>query len=102
MSDKYFVGESIIDWIRDPRKTVSNSSIVWKALDNAFPIIDSWIAWKIGNGKNIRVGLDPWVGSSENYRLPEATLASLHEAGVFPKQMLVLNEHKNGVDIVGN
>ena len=45
----------------------------------AFPLIGTWIAWEIGNGRSIRLGLDPWAGAGENYRLPQLVLNKLGE-----------------------
>ena len=43
----------------------------------AFPLIGMWIAWEIGNGKSI--GLDPWAGAGEDYRLPQLVQNKLGE-----------------------
>ena len=40
----------------------------------AFPLIGTWIAWEIGNGKSIRIGLDPWARVGEEYRIPKRVL----------------------------
>jgi hypothetical protein len=38
----------------------------------SYPMIGNWLCWKIGNGKNVRVGEDPWIGLGEGYKLSEA------------------------------
>ena len=35
------------------------------------------MAWEIGNGKQLRVGIDPFVGDNDNYRLPEGIINHL-------------------------
>ena len=69
----------ITNWIRIPNKSFKNGSIRWKSMVLAFPLIGTWIAWEIGNGKSIRIGLDPWVGAGEDYRLPQTVLNKLGE-----------------------
>ena len=69
----------ITDWIRSPNKTFKNGSVGWKSMVLAFPLIGTWIAWEIGNGKSIRIGLEPWAGAGEDYRLPQLVLNKLGE-----------------------
>jgi hypothetical protein len=52
---------SMEDWIRMHIKPSSNSFIIWKALVLAFPSIRNWLCWKVENGRNIRLGPNPWV-----------------------------------------
>jgi hypothetical protein len=62
------------EWIRNPVKKHKNGSLIWKATISAFPNIGCWLVWKVGNGHNVRVGEDPWVGCGEGYKLPENVL----------------------------
>ena len=55
---KYCSNMEIIDWIRIPNKSFKNGSVGWKSMVLTFPLIGTWIAWEIGNGKSIRIGLD--------------------------------------------
>ena len=45
----------------------------------AFPLIGTWIAWEIGNGRSIRLALDPWTAAREAYRLPQLVFNKLGE-----------------------
>jgi hypothetical protein len=58
MQSKYFPSKSIEEWIKEPRKS-TKESIVWKALVRAFPMVGKCLAWKIGNGRSVRLGEDP-------------------------------------------
>ena len=62
---KYIPHESLIDWIRNPRKTHSGGSVIWKAIVNSFSLIENSLAWDVGNGENFLIGKDPWMGSSQ-------------------------------------
>jgi hypothetical protein len=54
LKSKYLQGRSIEYWYRHPNKS-SNGSIVWKSLVVAFPLVGSWTAWKIGNGRKVKI-----------------------------------------------
>ena len=45
----------------------------------AFPLIGNWIAWEIGNGRSVRIGIDPYDGAREDYRIPPSVLNKLNE-----------------------
>ena len=59
---KYIYPLTILDWIRVPVKNKKNISICWKAVLWAFDTIGTNLVWKVGNGVDLRIGLDPWVG----------------------------------------
>lgn len=46
-----------------------------------FPVVGRFLAWKVGNGRHVRVGADAIVGCGENIFLQEAIVASLQELG---------------------
>lgn len=65
-------------------------SIIWKATTNAFKIIEQGLSWQVGNGENIRIGRDPWVGCNENYDIPPGLIRYLESKGI-----LYLNQVEN-------
>jgi hypothetical protein len=46
-------------------------------------LIGNRLAWAIGNGKQVRIGVDPWVGLGESYKLLEHLISMLHDNGIF-------------------
>ena len=64
---KYCLGLSLTDWIRSPVKTHKNGSIGWKWLILEFPFVGNWTTWKIGDGKQVILGEDPWSGAGQNF-----------------------------------
>jgi hypothetical protein len=56
--------------------------VIWKAILNAFPLIENGLAWKIGNGNRLRIGSDPWPGSDGNHLLTEQLIQSLHSRDI--------------------
>ena len=67
---KYCSSLSLTDWIRSPVKTHKNGSIGWNALIVAYLLVGNWTAWKIGDGKHVRLGEDSWSREGENFGLP--------------------------------
>lgn len=51
MKDKYLGNLFIKDKFLSPMKSTKNTSIIWKDLVDAFPLMSNWIVWNIGNGK---------------------------------------------------
>lgn len=83
MATKYIPGLSFVEWFRRPQKLVANSSIGWKALVGAFPLIGDWTVWQIGNGKSVRIGANPWLGAGAGYKLFEELIEYLNDHGIF-------------------
>eukprot|EP00253_Pinus_taeda_P024113 PITA_24113 len=70
-------------WIRSQDKKTKHSSIIWKATVEAFTVIEKGIAWKVGDGKNVRIGRDPWVGCNQSYALSPGILRHLDHKGIY-------------------
>ena len=71
-----------MDWIRLPTWPKVGISSVWKALLHAIPLIRDNLIWKINDGTQARIGLDPWNGSGGRHILPEALIRHLHSQGI--------------------
>eukprot|EP00253_Pinus_taeda_P009579 PITA_09579 len=80
---KYIDPIPLEDWIRSQDKKSKQSSVIWKATVEAFTVIDQGLAWKVGDGKNVRIGRDPWVGCNESYALSPDLLRHLGSKGFF-------------------
>ena len=79
---KYIAPDSIENWIRSPRKTHTGGSVIWKAVVLSFGVIESNLAWKVGNGRKLRVGEEPWVAFSQQHRLSGHTVEALKQRGL--------------------
>jgi hypothetical protein len=62
---------------------VKGMSNCWKALYDSVYIVIDWLAWKPGNGKDIRIGLDPLIGSHYYYKLSENLISLIHSKGIY-------------------
>jgi len=56
---KHIFPLSIEDWIRTSNKLHSNVSIIWKAMLTSFQLIEDGLAWRSGNGGQVRIGMNP-------------------------------------------
>eukprot|EP01018_Ginkgo_biloba_P032904 Gb_28853 [translate_table: standard] len=60
--------------------------VKWQRLAavTAFTLVGSDLVWKVGDGVKVRLGEDPWVGSSLDFKLPHHMIQSLdHCLGTF-------------------
>jgi hypothetical protein len=49
-----------------------------EGLVTSFPLIGPWTIWKVGNGKKVRIGEDPWLGAGEAFYHLDSLVWSLH------------------------
>lgn len=42
--------------------------MVWKALMTSYPHIFNWLAWKVGDGRQVILGKDPFIGGDKVYK----------------------------------
>ena len=64
ISQKCIAPLSILDWIRNPRKSFAGGSVIWKALVKSFHILETNLVWNVGSGRKLRVGEDLWMGNA--------------------------------------
>ena len=74
---------SLLEWIRSSVKHKRSMSICWKVVLWSFDIIGNNLVWKIGNGADVRLEMDPWVGCKWRHLLPFPLVEKLHYLGVF-------------------
>ena len=49
----------------------------------SFNLIGDFLVWKVGNGADVHIGLDPWVGWKWQQSLPSHLIDILHSASFF-------------------
>ena len=57
-TQKYIEPYFVEEWIRKPNKTFHIVSTIWKDVVLSFTLVESWLAWRVGNGEKVRVDLD--------------------------------------------
>ena len=80
VTQKYIWPLTLLDWIREKDKKKSGISICWKSVFWSFHLIADYLVWKIGNGANVHIGMDPWVGCKWHHYLPTHLIDILHAA----------------------
>jgi hypothetical protein len=79
---KYLRKKSVTGWFREERKSWSGISNIWRALTSTTPIITDWLAWKPGDGKDIRIGTDLIVGAHSYYKLSRNLIHTVKLLGI--------------------
>jgi len=69
IQQKYIDPLSTLEWIRNPIKSVSSISIIWKAVIKDFDLIENGLVWRIRSGNLVRIRLNLWVGSNRAHLL---------------------------------
>ena len=48
----------------------------------SFSLIESSLTWDVGNGENVQIGRDPWLGSEHHHVLPVEVINALALRGI--------------------
>ena len=59
----------VSNWFRKENICSKGCLNAWKGLISSFHLIKKWLAWCIGDDCNLKLGMDPWVGSGSYYKL---------------------------------
>lgn len=78
---KYISPYSIKDWFRMRHKSYRNILTMWRAALNAFDLVADGFIWQIGDGKSMRLGIDPWIGCNEEFRLQDHIVEVIQNRG---------------------
>jgi hypothetical protein len=79
---KYLKKKSVTEWLREGMKNWIGISNIWRALISSLPILTEWLVWNPGNGRDIRIGADPMVGSQHYYKLSGNLITTLKQKGI--------------------
>lgn len=61
----------------------------------AFPLVEKWLVWKVGNGNFVRLGQDTSVGCKENFCFPRNIVSALRDKGYFYISQIADNENSS-------
>jgi len=79
---KYLKKKYVKEWFMQGRNNWTCTSNFWRALTTSLSIITDWLVWKSGNGRDIRIGTDPMVGSYTYYKLSRNLILKLKAQGI--------------------
>ena len=60
---KYLKNISIVSWLRKKNFSNRHVSVFWKGFIHTLPWIGKFLAWHVGNGMDIQLGIDPIIGT---------------------------------------
>lgn len=84
---KYLKTYNSTQWLRHHHLCLSRASAVWTSIGKSIAYVKKGIKWKIGNGTELLVGVDPFIGDKGIYRLPRDLIAELHN-----RRLMVLSQ----------
>jgi len=50
---------------------------------DSLPVIKNWVVWKVGDGKRIIVGRDPFLGCILKFKFSNELLEQLHSLQIY-------------------
>ena len=68
---KYLKKLSVMAWLRGKNFNFHGVSVIWKGLLLTLPWLGRILAWQVGNGKDVLIGINPIIGASKMHSLPE-------------------------------
>ena len=79
---KYLKSKSIVSWLRDENFNVRGASMIWNGFLNTLSWLGKCLAWHVGNGQDILVGVDPIIGTHSLSDLPLGLRDYLEDFGI--------------------
>ena len=67
---KYLKMCTVEAWLRGKKFLSRGVSAIWKGFLLTLPWLGRNLAWQVGNGKNVLLGIDPIVGVSNSLLIP--------------------------------
>lgn len=74
---------SLLEWIRNLVLNLKGIFVMWKAILKAFEVVGNGLAWRVGSGHLLRIGLDPWAGCFREHLLNADLRSWLEQGGYF-------------------
>ena len=82
LTNKDMNNKSIVSWLRDKNFTVRGASVIWNGFLHTLSWLGKCLAWHVGNGQNIVVGVDPIIGTHSLSDLPLGLRDYLKDFGI--------------------
>ena len=71
-----------MDWIRTHVFSVQGTYYIWNGFIRTLSWLTIYLGWRVGNGKAIRIGIDPIAGLNSDFVLPMDLKSYLEEFGI--------------------
>ena len=79
---KYLKNHSIVIWLRKKNFSIRKVSMIWKGFILILPWIGKYLAWQVGNGMDIQLGIDLIFGIQHCPVLPYDFRDYLKDLGI--------------------
>ena len=79
---KYPKNLSVVSWIRRKAFAANSVSVIWKGFLHTLSWVGCGLTWKVGNGEDIRVGIDQIMGTAALLVLPQYLHDYLEDYGI--------------------
>lgn len=84
MRRKYLKGVDVVSWLRSKKHFAFQiASIIWKNILTTLLVVKRWIAWKVGTGTRVLLGLDPFLGGGSGFILSKELLPHLQSRSLY-------------------
>ena len=74
---------TVVAWLRDKRFSTQRISIIWRGFIQTLPWLGGHLAWQVGNGNDIWIGVDPIIGAPSSSTLPEELRSFLEDLDIY-------------------
>ena len=71
-----------MSWLKDKKFIVRGASVIWNGFLHTLSWLGKCLAWHVGNGQNILVGIDPIIGTHSLSDLPLGLREYLEDLGI--------------------
>ena len=92
LSWKYMKNMLIQNWFRNKDFRFNNTSRIWMGFINTLKWIGQGLTWQVGQGTEVRVGVDPIVGLGSSYILPYELRTYLVDYGIYTLAQAINHE----------
>ena len=72
----------MVSWLRGKNFSTRGVSSIWRGFLQSIPWLGSYLAWQVGNGVDIWIGIDPVIGVSSTHLLPEELRSYLEDLDI--------------------
>ena len=69
-TSKYLKNLSVVDWLKGKKFCSRGVSIIWKGFLQTLPWLGRSLAWQVGNGLDVLIGIDQIIGVPSSLSLP--------------------------------
>ena len=82
LTSKYLKNLSVVAWLRGKKFCSRGVFIIWKGFLQTLPWLGSNLAWQVGNGQDVLIGIDLIIGVPSSLSLPDGLRTFLEDLDI--------------------